>query len=207
MALLLGLWNPYLVTAGWHLFWGIGLVISLAPIAFFPDGADPAPITANSEVRESFPWIWVIFCRLVIALNCVPFGDIPGKPIKVLIDESHSKWEPTAIKPEERSLPTLAENNYSAWLSYIESIVSVTISVVRNSSEPFLIQTARKIEKISPELLNGIEILIVKCPTLAFDASERQTIMSFVENGGTLWEIGEHTDVFHINTCINELRV
>ena len=58
---------------------------------------------------------------------------------------------------------------------------------------------------LSTELLNRYDILILKCPTESYSMQEIQSIKHFVDNGGGLYLIGDHTNVFGMNTFLNQI--
>jgi hypothetical protein len=53
--------------------------------------------------------------------------------------------------------------------------------------------------------LDRLDVLIVKTPTSRYEPQEIAAIVRFVERGGGLMLIGEHTDVFHTGEYLNEI--
>ena len=53
--------------------------------------------------------------------------------------------------------------------------------------------------------MSNYDILIIKCPTKPFSQEEINAIVKFVHEGGGLWLIGDHTNVFGMNTYLNSI--
>ena len=60
-------------------------------------------------------------------------------------------------------------------------------------------------EPISSELLQDVDILIIKTPTKEFTPDEIEVVVHFVKRGGGLFVIGDHTNVFGSTTYLNPL--
>ena len=58
---------------------------------------------------------------------------------------------------------------------------------------------------ISDAALENCDVLMVKVPTSRYDPNEIATIERFVESGGGLMLVGEHTDVFNTGVHLNDI--
>jgi hypothetical protein len=116
----------------------------------------------------------------------------PGsmKTGRVLIDEYHSQWEDTVRPLDTEWYGLLSTYNYYSWAQWLR----YHYSVQTNSNETF-----------TTGLLNMYDILILKCPTESYTTQEIQSIKEFVDHGGGLYLIGDHTNVFGMNTFLNQV--
>ncbi len=48
-------------------------------------------------------------------------------------------------------------------------------------------------------------MLIIKTPTARYSADEVTAIVNYVQHGGSLLLIGDHTNVFNMNTYLNDI--
>ena len=227
----LGWVQPNLVFHGWHLFWGVGLAFSLLLFSLLFGEfrrkidaqeivkSDVEPISAETIIKPQDQTTrqgrimlagWLLLLSVIFILINFPggFGG-ESKTVRVMIDETHSQWEPLRIPAQQEENYVFYENNYGGWLSYIEQIASVTVAYPTGTTTPDWEFQSERIfsDELTPEILSPakFDLLILKCPTTRYSQEEKETILRFVEEGGTLWAIGEHTDVFFINTFLNEV--
>ena len=116
----------------------------------------------------------------------------PGsiKTGRVLIDEYHSQWEDTIRPLDTEWYGLLSTYNYYSWAQWLRYHYSVKTNI--NAT-------------LSADLLSRYDILILKCPTESYSTQEVQSIKDFVEHGGGLYLIGDHTNVFGMNTFLNQV--
>jgi hypothetical protein len=116
----------------------------------------------------------------------------PGsiKTGRVLIDEYHSQWEDTIRPLDTEWYGLLSTYNYYSWAQWLRYHYSVKTNI--NAT-------------FTPDLLSRYDILILKCPTESYSPQEIQSIKDFVEHGGGLYLIGDHTNVFGMNTFLNQV--
>jgi len=108
---------------------------------------------------------------------------------RVLVDEGHSNWAWTDHTFGELSFGLGTEYHYGAFF--------------RRLQERFDVR--RNYGTISTSVLNNADVLIIKIPSRPFTTAERDAVCSFVNRGGGLLLIGDHTDVFGSSTIMNEL--
>lgn len=118
----------------------------------------------------------------------VPAG--PAKKGRILIDETHSEWEETTKPLNTKEYGRLSTYNYwclARWLEHYYSVKTLTQS------------------RLDTATLSGNDILILKCPTRAYAPEEVAAILQFVRAGGGLLLVGDHTNVFGMNTYLNQI--
>ena len=115
----------------------------------------------------------------------------PGVPKqgRVLIDEFHSDWELTTKKYDTIWYGVESSYNYYCLADYWNHYYRVE----------------SRSENLTPELLSEYDVLIAKMPTTPYSDSEIEAIDRFVQKGGGLFLIGDHTNVFGTSTILNPL--
>jgi len=115
----------------------------------------------------------------------------PGVPKqgRVLIDELHSNWEWTTKRYDTSWYGIKSGYNYYSLADYLNHFYMVD----------------SKFEQLSPEILSDYDVLIIKMPTTPYSESEIEAIDKFVREGGGLFLIGDHTNVFGTSTNLNPL--
>jgi len=156
-------------------------------------------IKAAPDQEEAYPggtvghWLGALIAVAGGALLCA--GGVLWDPVgqrkagRVLIDEFHSTWEPTGRPFDTEWYGHEAGYNYACIYDYCSRFYEM----------------ARLTTNISDRTLAGCDVLILKVPTAPYAPDEIQTLLRFVENGGGLMLIGEHTDVFMTSSHLNEI--
>jgi hypothetical protein len=118
------------------------------------------------------------------------FSD-PGteKSGRILIDEKHSNWEWTTEKFDTTWYGRKSTYNYYCFAEYLKCFYNVD----------------QKFNELTEDLLKNYDILIIKTPTEQFSENEIAAIMKFVNLGGGLFLIGDHTNVFGITSNLNTI--
>lgn len=116
------------------------------------------------------------------------FAD-PGaeKQGRVVVDEGHSDWE--------WSDEPLGTEKYG-----LRSTYSFT-SMFEHLAKIWRVDRTR--EELTTESLSNVDVLVLKMPTSPYSDAEVEAVVAFVEAGGGLWLIGDHTDVFGSSTYLN----
>jgi uncharacterized membrane protein len=116
----------------------------------------------------------------------------PGKAKqgRILIDELHSEWEDTTKPMDKEWYGQLSTYNYYNWAEWLNYYYHVD----RNMNHT-----------LNSTLLSSYDVLIIKCPTSLFSDDEINAIVDFVKNGGGLYLIGDHTNVFGMNFYLNQI--
>ena len=113
----------------------------------------------------------------------------PRKAGRVLVDEQHSRWEPTQRAYDVNWYGPEAGYNYACIYDYCSRFYDMS----------------RLEAPLDANTLDDCDILVVKTPTIRYDPNEVAQITDFVEDGGGLLLIGDHTNVFTMGTCLNDI--
>lgn len=109
---------------------------------------------------------------------------------RVAVDEFHSSWEPTGRPFDTEWYGNESGYNYACIYDYCSRFYEMS----------------RIAEPLSPAVLRDLDVLILKVPNLsAYAPAEIDAVRQFVERGGGLLLIGEHTDVFKTGTHLNDV--
>jgi hypothetical protein len=103
------------------------------------------------------------------------------------VDERHSNWAWSTVELNTESYGTQTVYNYSEMLRYFRHFYDVTVGF----------------KALSDSLLAGTDVLILKTPTRPYEAAEVDAVVRFVERGGGLWLVGDHTNIFGMDTNLN----
>jgi len=179
-------WNPWYVFLSFLPFSFV--LIKLLPLTNTEDQYI-IPKNFNLTFKQIISII-MIFLFTFTLIGSAGYYD-PGqlKSGRILIDEFHSDWEDSTRPLDKEWYGMLSTYNYyslAEWLNYY-------FDVNRNN------------ETLTLSLLNNYDILILKCPTNSYTSQEIYAILQFVDNGGGLYLIGDHTDVFGMNTFLNQV--
>lgn len=123
----------------------------------------------------------------VLALHFHDPGEL--KRGRVLFDELHSNWEWTdrPMGTDEYGLGT--SYNYANLYEHLDRHYELD----------------RNWETLTEDVLDTCDVLVLRTPTRAYAPEEIASIQSFVREGGGLWMIGDHTDVFGTSRRLNPL--
>ena len=132
----------------------------------------------------------MIFIFVFSTVGAFAFQD-PGtkKSGRVLIDEYHSDWEDTTRALDKEWYGMLSTYNFYSWAKWLN----------------YYYYVGRNNNTLTSAILEDYDILILKCPTNSYSNEEVWSIVQFVERGGGLYLIGDHTDVFGMNTFLNQV--
>jgi hypothetical protein len=183
-----------------RLFWNswLHLVMLAVPVLCAwrfiprPDGKDKLPEPA----KLSLPAGWAT-CALVALAAAVLTAAVCWDPVgtrkqgRVIFEEYNPDpekvWERTDKPFDTEWYGHLSGYNYYCIYDYCSRFYDVS----------------RLTEPITDRRLEACDVLIVKVPTRPFSPAESRSIRRFVERGGGLLLIGEHTNVFRSGTYLN----
>jgi hypothetical protein len=132
-----------------------------------------------------------VFLFVFFLLGAFVFQDSgTEKNGRILIDEKHSSWE-DSIRPMDKDW--YGENSTYNFYSLAEWI-NHYYNVERNADNI-----------LNSDLLDNYDILVLKCPTSSYSDDEVDDIVEFVNNGGGLYLIGDHTNIFGMNSYLNKV--
>lgn len=168
------------------------------------------PLTYSLKPQAYSLPILLLLLAFSIAMSCFFFGfSRQQEETIILVDEIHSKWESTLKEFNRQEFGMMAENNYYKFLEYISHFhkTFVVTDGKQNSSVKGVITLHEK--TLNKRLFDSFQgkrvILILKCFTKYPTEEEVNTIVQFVKNGGNILFIGDHTDVFFMDTYINKV--
>ncbi len=135
--------------------------------------------------------ILLIFVFVFSTFGAFYFQD-PGtkKNGRILVDELHSDWEDSVKEMDKEWYGRLSTYNMYSWAEWLKHYYTIDQNLNYT---------------LTSDLLSNYDILVLKCPTSPYSNSEVKAIVSFVENGGGLYLIGDHTNVFGMNTYLNKI--
>ena len=179
-------------------FWSSGVLIALLAGPVFlawravqlHTEEDASNVTKKANPRRTAAALG-LFAAGVCLVCLGVFYDPPGarKGGRVLIDEYHSTWEPTTKPFDTEWYGHDAGYNYACIYDYCSRFYDM----------------GRLTNRIDNTALADCDVLILKVPTSPYAIDEIDTIQRFVENGGGLMLVGEHTDVFLTSTHLNQV--
>jgi hypothetical protein len=152
----------------------------------------PSPVSTIHLRVPNLQSVPVACAGLILAVGSAQLWQDPGerKPGRVVIDEFHSDWEKADLPMVKDVFGVKTVYNYGFFKEFLEK----HFSSVRTSD------TA-----IDSALLDQTDVLILKTPTKPYSPEEVAAVRQFVESGGGLWLIGDHTNIFGMNTYLNQV--
>ncbi len=168
------------------------------PVAFFLQGATVwnRPNVLIPESRHSSPGKRLAVAVVLVALGVFAWTAYEGyhpagikKQGRMLIDEFHSDWEWT-----EMPFDTIWYGQQSTYNFYC-------LAEFWNKHY----QVKRHFDSLTAEVLDSVDILLLKVPTQPYSEKEMDVIEDWVADGGGLFLIGEHTNVFGYATFLNPI--
>ena len=110
---------------------------------------------------------------------------------RVMVVERHSTWEPTLRPYDTTWFGEPSSYNYAAIYDY--------------ASRFYEMSRLLESDRIDDGTLGTCDVLVVKIPTSPFSPEEVEAIGRFVEQGGGLLLIGDHTNVFKSSSYLNQV--
>ncbi len=126
---------------------------------------------------------------LMVAVFWVPTGQ--PRAGRIMFVERHSTWEPT-IEPYGTEI-------------YGEAGSYTYAAIYEFCGQFFEMSRLLEHEAIDDQRLAACDVLIIKTPTARYAPEEVDAVERFVHGGGGLLMIGDHTNVFNMNTYLNDV--
>ncbi len=111
---------------------------------------------------------------------------------RILIEEVHSDWEWTEIPFDRVTYGEQSTYNYRILMKWLRHFYQVDV----NETEP-----------ITSELLSDYDVVMLKCPTMRYRKEEIEAIVEYVREGGGVYLIGDHNNLFGMNGFLNEVAL
>jgi hypothetical protein len=106
----------------------------------------------------------------------------------ILIDEHYSRWEWSEMPLDTEYYGVKTVYSYYCMVEALKH---------------YYPQVRRNFQEITDETLRDVSVLILKTPTKPYSETAIQAIRRFIERGGGVWLIGDHTNIFGMNTYLN----
>ncbi len=179
-----------------NIFWDRWFItFSFIPLAlllmkYLPfSGSTSIPLKIAYSKNNILICVFMFLCTFLMTGGL--FFQDPGikKQGRVVIDEKHSNWEWTTQKFDTTWYGEKSCYNYYCLYDFLNHYYKVD----------------RNYDSITSQNLENYDILIIKTPTNSFSSNEVTAIVNFVENGGSLFLIGDHTNVFGMSLYLNQI--
>lgn len=163
----------------------------------------------------------------VLLVVFAQFWDPPGerKKGRVAVDERHSNWERTDRPMTTDWYGQMSGYNYACIYDYLsryydasrflDPVDDLSLHVLNSLTRvgmplsdgllELLNEQSGLVKPLDDKELENIDVLVIKTPTKRYKPEEVATILRFVERGGGLMLVGEHTDVFHLGEYLNAI--
>ena len=176
--------------------WVLGLLVA-GPMLLCWRFAQLRPPAQPEAPADAIPRPWK--CALAVALSLAglallswgslwdPVGERAAG--RVVVDEFHSTWERTDKPYDTEWYGPDAGYNYYCIYDYCSRFYEMS-----------RLETA-----IGEDTLDDCDVLIIKVPTSRYSPDEVAAVRRFVERGGGLMLMGEHTNVFRTGTHLNDI--
>ncbi len=149
----------------------------------------PGPAVAWTGFRSFLSTAVVIVGSLLVMLAWTWDSAGPRKKGRIWVDEHRSTWERTDRPYDPNWYGQESGYNYACIYDYCTRFYEMD----------------RLLTPIDANTLSDCDVLIVKVPTARYSDREISCIEQFVEDGGGLLLIGEHTNVFNTGTYLNDI--
>jgi len=154
-----------------------------------PVAANPAPATSPARARRIVCSAIVLVGAFLLTLGLVWDPTGPRKPGRIWVDEHRSTWERTDRPYDPNWYGQESGYNYACIYDYCSRFYDMD----------------RLLAPIDANTLSDCDVLVVKVPTARYSTEEIDHIERFVDDGGGLLLIGEHTNVFNTGTYLNDI--
>jgi hypothetical protein len=163
----------------------------------------------NIDKRTSACFALIFLSSFLILAACL-FQD-PGieKDGRVLVDEIHSIWEFSTLKLDEKWYGESSTYNAYSLVEWLKDSYHVN-RIVGSSYENWSVSGATKVvpdlksDKITYDILKNYDIFVIKTPT-RYKPEEIDAVVRFVQEGGGLLLIGDHTNFGGSGTSLNQV--
>ena len=143
--------------------------------------------------RWSYPAALALVACAVAILSFLSQWEPVGlrKAGRVMFVERHSTWEPTDLPYDKEHFGHDPSYSYNKIYDYC--------------SQFFEMSRLQESDPIDRAKLSECDVLVVKIPTGRFSPGEVGAIEDFVERGGGLLLVGDHTNVFKSSSYLNDI--
>ena len=176
------------------------LVIRFLRVNYVEPSVEPAeciPAVDCSDTNASYSRHYAVPI-ILIALSAAlftagvlwnPMGKRLGGRVKVV--ERHSTWEPTVRPYDTTWYGELSSYNYAAIYDYL--------------GQYYEMSRILESDKIDDRTLGQCDVLVIKTPTTRYSRDEVEAVLRFVDRGGGVLFIGDHTNIYRSGTIMNDM--
>ncbi|MEN6405393.1 MAG: DUF4350 domain-containing protein [Thermoguttaceae bacterium] len=174
------------------------LILLIVPVLLawrfvrIPVGQSPAPSSPSPSSRPTplVPLLIALGVALITAaVDWCPVGS--RREGRVMVVERHSNWEPTNAGYDTLSFGEPSGYNYTA--------------IYDDLSQYYQMSRLNEKDKIDEKTLAGCDVLIIKTPTVRYSPDEVKAVQQFVQRGGGLLLVGDHTNFERSGTIMNDI--
>ncbi|HNY80083.1 MAG: hypothetical protein RBS72_19480 [Sedimentisphaerales bacterium] len=184
LALMGPFWNPWVL-----LLLLAGPVFLAWRFVRMPIATTTRPIAAAGRSRRIVCVVMAFAAALLVTVGLLWAPSGPRKQGRIWVDEHRSTWERTDRPYDPNWYGQDSGYNYACIYDYGSRYYDM----------------GRLNAPIDANTLDGCDVLVVKVPTARYTPEEIAHIERFVEAGGGLLLVGEHTNVFNSGTYLNDV--
>ena len=146
---------------------------------------------------EARPWHYPAAAGLLLLAAAIFTAALTWDPVgtpqagRVMVVERHSTWEPTTRPYDTKWFGHDSGYNYAAVYDYL--------------SQYFEMSQLLDSDKINDSMLADHDVLVIKTPTERYSRDEVEAVVRFVERGGGLLLVGDHTNFDKSGTYLNDV--
>lgn len=198
-------------TQFWNPWYHAALLVPLALLAslIFAPSSPTGDVAEDGQPEEARPVPWLPLAAsaracvtIVLGYFWTPSG--ARKRGRVLVSEHHSMlsdWSRWRWHHKEKDTTSTLRPYDTTW--YGEAAAYNFASLYEYCSRFYEMDRLR--ERIDDKALAGCDVLVLKVPTAYYERAEIDAVHRFVEAGGGLLLIGEHTSVFGSGVTLNQI--
>lgn len=160
----------------------------VTPVADVVDAADH-PSFGPRHLAAAAGLVALAVALFTAAIYWDPVGT--RREGRVMVVERHSTWEPTTKAYDTTWYGEPAGYNYAAIYDYLGQYYQMSRLLEK--------------DKIDEQTLAGCDVLVIKTPTARYSPDEVKAVLQFVEQGGGLLLIGDHTNIDRMGTTMNDI--
>ena len=143
---------------------------------------------SERDTFNTFNWITLLALALIAFALVYQDPGVPGQR-RVLMDEWHSDWEWSTEPMDTLHYGSRTTYNYHGMVELLRQYYDVSIQQ----------------SPLNAAALTEIDVLILKTPTRPYTDEEVELVLQFVEDGGGLYVISDHTNIFGMSSYLEPI--
>jgi hypothetical protein len=168
------------------------LALTLSQREKGPGDAPPCPVLCPPSpisLPKAAGWIALAVALFTAAIYWDPVG--ARHDGRVMVVERHSAWEPTNRAYDTTRFGESSGYNYAAMYDYLAQYYAMSRLLEK--------------DKLDEQTLSKCDVLLIKIPTARYSQAEVEAVERFVQQGGGLLLIGDHTNFERSATAMNDI--